>query len=73
MGIIGNMDMVIGMRFHSLIFAAVMNIPVVGIMYLHKSECFLEEIAQKRYAVGIGDGTLRKAEDIDINKMIATT
>jgi polysaccharide pyruvyl transferase CsaB len=71
MGIIGRMDMVIGARFHSLIFAAVMNVPMVGIMYLHKSECFLEQIGQKKYGVGIGDGTLRKAEDIDINKMIA--
>lgn len=71
MGILGRMDMVIGMRFHSLIFAAVMNIPMVGIMYLHKSECFLEEIGQRGNAVGIGDGTLRKADDIDVNKMIA--
>ena len=33
MGLLGKMDMILGMRLHSLIFAAVQNIPAVGISY----------------------------------------
>ena len=70
MGIIGRMDMIIGMRFHSLILAAGMDVPVVGIIYLHKSECFLKQIGQEKFAVDIGDGVLWKNIDIDLDKLM---
>jgi len=70
MGIIGRMDMIIGMRLHSLILATRMNVPVLGIMYHHKVECFLEQIGQKKWAVGIGEGIHRKNEDINIEELL---
>ncbi len=73
MGIIGQMDMIIGMRFHSLILSAVEGIPIVGIIYFHKSECFLKEIGQKKYAMNIGDGILWKNKDLDLTELIQNT
>lgn len=70
MGIIGRMDMIIGMRFHSLILAAGMSVPMVGIIYLHKSENFLRGIGQEKFAIDIGDGILWENKDINSNELI---
>lgn len=45
-GIIKKMDIMIGMRLHALIFAAYMNVPIIGISYQPKVEGFLEYIGQ---------------------------
>jgi len=45
-GIIGKMEMVIGMRLHALIFAAGQSIPIVGLVYDPKIEGFLEYVNQ---------------------------
>ncbi|OPX45468.1 putative glycosyltransferase EpsF [Ruminiclostridium hungatei] len=45
-GIIKKMDIMIGMRLHALIFAAYMNVPLIGISYQPKVEGFLEYIGQ---------------------------
>lgn len=42
--LIGNMDFVLGMRLHSIILAAVMNVPFVGISYDPKINRFTERI-----------------------------
>lgn len=70
MGIIGRMDLMIGMRLHSLILAAVMDTPMIGIMYHCKVECFLEQTEQKNWAVGIGEGEYRNNEDINTKELI---
>jgi len=44
MGLIGRMDMVVGMRLHSLIFSVVQNVPVVGISYDPKVTTLMEMI-----------------------------
>ena len=44
MGILGRMDMVIGMRLHSLILASALSIPIVGIVYDPKVENFLIQL-----------------------------
>lgn len=44
--IIRKMSIVIGMRLHALIFAAYMNVPLIGISYQPKVEGFLEYINQ---------------------------
>jgi len=70
MGIIGQMDMVVGMRFHSLVLAAGMGVPMIGVIYLHKSNCFLKQIEMERFAVHIGDGILWENRDINPSGLI---
>ena len=47
MSIIGNMDMLCGVRLHSLIHAAIMSVPIIGISYDPKVNSFLNSIDQK--------------------------
>jgi len=47
MGIIERMDLVIGMRLHSLIFAAAMNVPAIGISHQPKHRGFLQILGQE--------------------------
>lgn len=44
MGIVGRVDVMVSMRLHTLIFAAVKNIPMVGIIYDPKIEYYLKEL-----------------------------
>lgn len=50
LGIVGKMDMVIGMRLHSLIFASRMNIPMVGIVYDSKVKEFIKMVGQEEWS-----------------------
>ena len=45
-GIIKSMDMIIGMRLHALIYAASLQVPMLGLIYDPKVEGFLEYINQ---------------------------
>lgn len=47
MSIIGNMDILVGVRLHSLIHAAIMGIPMIGISYDPKINSFLHSIGMK--------------------------
>jgi polysaccharide pyruvyl transferase WcaK-like protein len=49
MGIIGEMDLVIGMRFHSLIFAAAQNVPIVTINYDTKVKGLIELLGMDEF------------------------
>jgi polysaccharide pyruvyl transferase CsaB len=44
LGLLGRMDFLIGMRLHSLVFAALGGVPMVGIVYDPKVKSFLERI-----------------------------
>lgn len=46
LGCLSSMDLLIGMRLHSLIMAAVMGVPMVGIAYDPKVEAFVRSIGQ---------------------------
>lgn len=46
LGIIGRTQLLIGMRLHALIFAASLNIPLVGLVYETKVEGFMKYINQ---------------------------
>ena len=47
MSLIGSMDLMVSIRLHALIFAAVMNVPMVGVSYDPKVDRFLESIGQR--------------------------
>lgn len=47
MSIIGNLDLLVGMRLHALIFAALMHVPLIGISYDPKIDNFLAAIGKK--------------------------
>ncbi|MBE7026776.1 MAG: polysaccharide pyruvyl transferase CsaB [Ruminococcaceae bacterium] len=49
LGIISKMDMVLGERLHTLIYAAVANVAFVGIVYDPKIKSFMEYIGQTNY------------------------
>ena len=46
LSIIGCMDVLVGVRLHSLIYAAVMGVPMLGVSYDPKVESFLSSIDQ---------------------------
>ncbi|MCI8420382.1 MAG: polysaccharide pyruvyl transferase CsaB [Oscillospiraceae bacterium] len=46
LSIIGCMDVLVGVRLHSLIYAAVMGVPMLGISYDPKVDSFLSSIGQ---------------------------
>lgn len=47
LGVIGHMDMVVGMRLHALIMAAAMGVPAVGIAYDPKVRLFSESVGYR--------------------------
>ncbi|HBN84727.1 MAG TPA: polysaccharide pyruvyl transferase CsaB [Clostridiales bacterium] len=51
-GVISSMDLMIGMRLHSLIFSASQKVPMVGIAYEPKVDWFLRYIGLEDYCAG---------------------
>lgn len=47
LSLIGNFDMLISVRLHALIFAAVMHVPMIGLSYDPKIDRFLETIGER--------------------------
>ena len=47
LSIIGNLDYLVGVRLHSLIFAAIMEVPAIGVSYDPKVDAFMESIGGK--------------------------
>ncbi len=62
LSIIGSMDMLVGVRLHSLIYAAVMDVPMLGISYDPKIDSFLASIDRP---------TLSDVEDFTLEKFQA--
>ncbi len=62
MSLVGNMDLMIGIRLHALIFAGVMGTPMIGISYDPKIDRFLKSIDEK--AAG-------NLENIDVEKLVS--
>ena len=59
LSIIGNMDFLVGVRLHSLIYAAVMDVPMLGISYDPKVNAFLHSVGQEAVSE-TGDFTLER-------------
>lgn len=64
LSLVGNLDILIGIRLHALIFAAVMGIPLIGVSYDPKIERFLESIGES------AAGTLH---DISVDRLLQET
>lgn len=47
LSIIGNMDVLVGVRLHSLIHAAIMDVPMIGISYDPKVNSFMKSVGMK--------------------------
>ena len=52
-GIIGELDLFIGTRMHSNIFALAMRVPTVAISYEHKTEGIMSMLGLQRYVIPI--------------------
>jgi polysaccharide pyruvyl transferase WcaK-like protein len=61
LGIVGRLDLMLSMRLHTLIFAAVKNVPMLGIIYDPKVEYYLKVLEMPE----AGDV---RAEHIDVDK-----
>ncbi len=44
MSVVGNLDVMVGVRLHSLIYSAVMDVPMIGISYDPKIDSFLNDV-----------------------------
>ena len=62
LSIVGNMELLISIRLHALIFAGVMGVPMIGISYDPKVDRFLESVGEQPV------GTL---EDVDFERLMA--
>lgn len=60
LSIVGNMDLLIGVRLHALIFAGVMGVPMIGLSYDPKIDRFLQSIGEK----AVGDLEQITVEDL---------
>ena len=47
LSLVGNMDLMIAIRLHALIFAGVMGVPMIGISYDPKIDRFLDSIGEQ--------------------------
>lgn len=65
LGLIRSMDLVLGERLHTLIYAAAVGVPFVGIVYDPKIKAFMEYVGQKNYVNmdNVCFGALRKEID----------
>ena len=61
LSIVGNMELLISIRLHALIFAGVMGVPMIGISYDPKVNRFLESVGEQPA------GTL---EDVEFEKLM---
>lgn len=60
LGIIGKFDILVGMRLHALIFAAIETVPTIGLEYDPKIAAFLESVGQEN---------IGKVEKLDVLKL----
>lgn len=61
LSVIGNMDLCIGMRLHTLIYSAAQAVPIIGIAYDPKVSGFMDYTQQKNYC---------RADKVTVDEMI---
>lgn len=50
LGIVGNMDVLVGERLHSIVFSAVMSVPMIALSYDPKIENFMNNISEEVFS-----------------------
>ncbi|MBO4400394.1 MAG: polysaccharide pyruvyl transferase CsaB [Selenomonadaceae bacterium] len=70
LSLVGNLDALIGIRLHALIFAGVMSVPMLGISYDPKIDRFLDSIGEKPVG-NLSDVTAEKIFDAVTSKLSA--
>ena len=70
LSLVGNMNALIGIRLHALIFAGVMGVPMLGISYDPKIDRFLDSIGEKPIG-NLSDVTAEKIFDAVTKKLDA--
>lgn len=68
MSLVGCMDVLISIRLHALVFAGVMNVPMIGISYDPKIDRFLDSIDEKPIGT-LDDVTADKIFDETLKKI----
>lgn len=61
LSIVGNMDLLIAVRLHALIFAGVMGVPMIGLSYDPKIDRFVE---------CLGERPVGNLDDVDLEKLM---
>lgn len=69
LSIIGNLDLLVGVRLHSLIYAAVSDVPMIGISYDPKIDAFLESVCRRSVST-VEDFTLEKFQP-EVERVLA--
>jgi len=67
---VGRVNVMIGMRYHSLIFAALRQIPFVPLVYGAKTAAFSDELGIAWNALAVGDGTEMLDQTLDPGAVI---
>jgi colanic acid/amylovoran biosynthesis protein len=62
-GLCGEMDLFVGTRMHSNIYALCMNTPTLAIAYQPKTEGIMEQLEQESHVVPIGELSLRLLQE----------
>ncbi len=59
LSVVGNLDVMVGVRLHALIYSAVMNVPMIGISYDPKIDSFLSDVGMDT-SMNVQNFTLEK-------------
>ena len=65
-----NQDLVIGMRLHSLIFAATKAIPMIGLEYMPKVSHFMKSIQQEKYSLNLSSVTKKQLSECIVDSLM---
>ena len=67
-GIYGQMDLVIGVRFHAIILSASMNVPIVSLPYSEKGKRLTKRLGLEKYSIPVEkaeyENMIKKVENI---------
>lgn len=71
MDMVASCDLVVGMRYHSIVLSLISKIPVVPLIYATKSRTLCEELGYNPDGLTIGDGVLETDSSLDIDCVIS--